>query len=140
AAVAAPERPPAASADGEVVVPRHIRPREPLPARERLLQRPEDFRIEGDHPRPLVAPHAVAAGTVWVDRRRQEQGEVEQLGPGRLGSLDSPEQLDPPYDIVEAPIAQRRQNLPDLRGDQREVRDDLLRRAAELAAARRAPM
>src|SRR6185436_14892317 len=58
----------------------------------------------------------------------------EGLRAGMLGPLDLLQQLDVPDELVHVPGAERCRNRAHLLLDEREVRDDLLRRTLELGA------
>src|SRR6266571_8524214 len=103
-----------------MMVPNAVGAGEWRAALERRTQRYEDVGVERHHTRPVVARGSTAPFLRPGGRALEQQRQVEQLGPRRLGAVDALEQLDPADDVVEAPLPQRRQNAPHVLRDQRE--------------------
>src|SRR6266581_3063169 len=99
------------------------------PRRERV----EYLVVEGLDAGAVIALHRPATRLLASQPRvGEEQRQVEHLRAGQLGVVHALQQLHPADAIVQGAAAQPGEQPPYVLRDPREVRDHLLRRAAEL--------
>jgi hypothetical protein len=110
--------------------------RERQPAVEVRLELLQDLLVERLHAGTVVSVHAAppirqSAGD-RRGRRREQERQVEHLGPRDLRALDPLEQIVASDDLVQAARAHGREQPPHFLRHVGEVGDDLLRRPFEL--------
>src|SRR5206468_6578334 len=122
-----------ARAHREVVVADVVHAGERAAGVEPRRERGEYLVVERLDARTVIARHGATAWCVACrDRVGEEQRQVEHLRAGHLGMIHALQQLHPSDGVVERAATQCREQAADVLGDPREVRDHLLRRAAEL--------